>query len=231
MSALEWLAMARHGESVGNVARHEAEAAGLNRIDLPTRDPDVPLSEAGRRQAAALGRWLAQLPEGEHPTAVYCSPYIRAAETARVAVAGLPDTPLVYDERLRDRDAGTFYGLTARGIAALFPEEAARKKALGKFYYRPPGGESWTDVALRLRAVLADIEREQPGGRVLIVAHDALVVLTRYIVEGMSEEEILDAERTLVPNGSVTAWTRSGGRLRLVTANATGHLNETGLSA
>ena len=36
-----------------------------------------------------------------------------------------------------------------------YPDEAKRRDLLGKFYYRPPGGESWADVALRIRSVLA----------------------------------------------------------------------------
>ena len=45
----------RHGESAGNAARDHAEASGLGVIELATRDPDLPLSNLGRRQADALG--------------------------------------------------------------------------------------------------------------------------------------------------------------------------------
>jgi broad specificity phosphatase PhoE len=217
--------MARHGESTGNVAWRAAEADGLDEIDIPLRDPDVPLSETGRQQAAALGRRLAALPDADRPTAVLSSPYVRAAETARIALAEIAGPSIRYDERLRDRETGALYPLTRRGIEARFPEEAARKRLLGKFYYRPPGGESWADVALRLRSVLSDVERDHPGGRVLVVAHDAVVVLTRYIVERLSEREVLDIERTLVANGSVTTWAREDDELRLVTFNATDHLH------
>ncbi|GLY77119.1 histidine phosphatase family protein [Actinoallomurus iriomotensis] len=228
---MEWLAMARHGESVGNVAWREAETQRLEEIDIGLRDPDVPLSETGRRQAEALGRRLAAMPPDERPTVVYSSPYVRAAETARIALAELGDLPIRYDERLRDRENGALYALTWRGITARFPEEAARKRLTGKFYYRPPGGESWADVALRLRSVLAEIQGEHPDGRVLVVAHDAVVVLTRYIVERLSEKELLEIERTLVPNASLTLWARKDGELRLVTSNSTEHLDAADLPA
>jgi broad specificity phosphatase PhoE len=217
--------MARHGESIGNAAWRAAETAELDEIDIDLRDPDVPLSETGRRQAKALGRRLAAMPPGERPTAVVSSPYVRAAETARIALAEIGDPPIRFDERLRDREAGVLYALTWRGIAARFPEEAARKRQTGKFYYRPPGGESWADVALRLRSALSDIERDHPDGRVLVVAHDAVVVLTRYIVERLTERQLLEIERTLVPNGSLTMWARQGADLRLVTSNSTDHLD------
>ncbi|MDN3351837.1 histidine phosphatase family protein [Actinomadura sp. DC4] len=225
MSELDWLAMARHGESVGNAAWRAAESAELDEIDVGLRDPDVPLSETGRRQAKALGRRLAAMPPDERPTAVVSSPYVRAAETARIALAEIGDPPIHFDERLRDRETGVLYALTWRGIAARFPEEAARKRLTGKFYYRPPGGESWADVALRLRSALSDIERDHPDGRVLVFAHDAVVVLTRYIVERLTEREVLEIERTLVPNGSLTVWAREDGDLRLVTFSSTDHLD------
>lgn len=231
MSGLEWLAMARHGESIGNVARRAAEAERREEIDVGMRDPDVPLSEAGRGQAEALGRRLAAMPAEERPTAVFSSPYVRAAETARIAVAGIGAPPVRYDERLRDRDNGVLDALTWHGVVTRFPDEAARKKLVGKFYYRPPGGESWADVALRLRSVLTDIDREHAGGRVLIIAHDAVVILTRYIVEGLDERQVLEIERTLVPNGSLTTWARQDGELRLVSSNSTGHLDGAGLPA
>lgn len=225
MSSLKWLAMARHGESIGNAAWRAAESADQDEIEIDLRDPDVPLSETGRRQAKALGRRLAAMPPGERPTAVISSPYVRAAETARIAVAEIGDPPIHYDERLRDREAGVLYALTWRGIAARFPEEAARKQQTGKFYYRPPGGESWADVALRLRGALSDIERDHPDGRVLVFAHDAVVVLARYIVERLTERELLEIERTLVANGSLTTWAREDDDLRLVTFNSTDHLD------
>jgi broad specificity phosphatase PhoE len=228
VSSLEWLAIARHGESIGNVAWRAAETNDLEEIDIGLRDPDVPLSETGRRQAVALGRRLAALPADERPTAVISSPYIRAAETARIALAEIAGPPVHYDERWRDREAGILYALTGRGIAARFPEEAARKRLTGKFYYRPPGGESWADVALRLRSALSDIERDHPGGRVLIVAHDAVVMLVRYIVEQLTEQQLLEIERTLVPNASLAIWSRLEGEMRLVTFNSTDHLDGAG---
>ena len=51
----------RHGESAGNVARDAAHAQGAALIDIQARDVDVPLSQLGEQQAAALGRWFASL--------------------------------------------------------------------------------------------------------------------------------------------------------------------------
>jgi broad specificity phosphatase PhoE len=148
-----WLV--RHAESEGNLADDEARAAHAERLELTHRDADVPLSPTGREQAAALGRAWSRVEADERPTRVLCSPYERAQQTARCAleVAGW-DLPVERDERLRERDLGLLDGFTSYGIEAKFPEEAERRAWLGKFYYRPPGGESWADVAGRVRAVL-----------------------------------------------------------------------------
>ncbi len=185
--------IARHGESSGNVARDRAEQQGAARLELTERDMDVPLSELGERQAGALGEWIAEMAEDDRPSAVLCSPYVRARQTAELLLdaAGLAGLPLVVDERLREREFGALDGLTSKGIAAQFPEEAERRRVLGKFYHRPPGGESWADVLQRLRTLLHEVRRDYDGQRVLIVAHQVVVLLIRYLLEHMDEQSIL----------------------------------------
>ena len=222
----ERLIVIRHGESAGNVARDKAEAEELERIDIATRDVDVPLSEAGEEQAAALGRWIAEQPADEQPTVLWVSPYLRAQQTAEIALktAGL-SIPAVIDERLREREFGVLDGLTRRGITAQFPEESERRSRLGKFYHRPPGGESWSDVLLRLRAAIDDIRRDCAGQRALLVAHQVVVLLVRYVLEQMTEEEILAIDRLGdVANCSVTAYHLENGQPTLVTYNGVDHL-------
>ncbi|MCQ1952430.1 histidine phosphatase family protein [Arthrobacter sp. zg-Y238] len=230
MGATE-LILVRHGESAGNVAATRAGREGAERIDLPWRDPDVPLSPDGEQQAAALGRWIAGLPAEELPDSVWCSPYLRARQTAELAgLAGLTGGMRV-DERLRDRELGILDLLTSAGVAARYPEEAERRSWLGKFAYRPPGGESWADVALRLRSVFRDLDDEEDGKRVAVVCHDAVILLIRYVLEQMSEQELLDtAAANSVRNGSVTRLVRPTGTgpWKLHTFNSVLHLQDSG---
>lgn len=223
--------MVRHGESTGNVAREAAEDAGLDVIDIAERDADVPLSPRGEEQAAAVGRWLAALPGGQRPDVVVYSPYQRTLSTAALAIGEIDYRPVeLVDERLRDRELGVLDLLTTRGVANRYPDELIRKQRLGKFYYRPPGGESWADVALRLRALLADLERRHPGARVLLFAHEMTAYLLRYLLEGIAEKELLViAHDTVVANGSVTSWAREDGGFRLQHEHATEHLREQGV--
>ena len=189
-----WLV--RHGESCGNVARDAAEAAGEPFIDIAERDMDVSLSPLGRRQAEALGRWLGEQRDANKPTVALASPYVRAVETAELALkAAGCDGEVVHDERLREREFGVLDRLTKAGIEQRFPAEFESRKRLGKFYHRPAGGESWCDVALRVRSVLDSIGREYPDERVLVVAHQVVILLFRYVLEHLTEHELLAIDR------------------------------------
>ncbi|MFD2092839.1 histidine phosphatase family protein [Blastococcus deserti] len=218
-----WLV--RHGESTGNLADAQAHRSGAGRLDLDVRDPDVPLSDTGRAQAEALGRWLASLPTGERPTAVLSSPFTRALTTAQLAARGI-GVRVRTDERLRERDFGAFDGMTGAGIREEFPDEARRRDLLGKFYYRPPGGESWADVALRIRSLLATEALRHDCDRLMVVAHQAVVMVFRYVLEELTEQELLAVDKEeQVANASVTRYERDGaGDLRLVAFNVVDHL-------
>ena len=192
-----WLV--RHGQSQGNVARDLADDAGHAVIALDTRDVDVPLSDLGHRQAEAAGRWFASLPEKERPEVLLSSPYVRARQTAEAICSagglcgGAKST--VLDERLREREFGIFDGLTTIGIREKYPEEAAHRAKMGKFYHRPPGGESWADVILRLRSAINSISLQYEGRRVLIVCHQVVVLCLRYILDELTEGQILAIDK------------------------------------
>lgn len=221
---LEWVAVLRHGQSTGNVAREEAESAEADVIDIAERDADVPLTDLGRKQAKAAGEFLSERP----PDLVVTSTYRRAWDTALLAV---PDgVPIVPDERLRDRELGVLDLLTSHGVEERWPDELRRKRRLGKFYYRPPGGESWADVVLRLRSLMRELSEDHGGKRVLLAAHEMTVFALRYLLEGLPEPDLLRAAHTTeVPNGSVTAWERDrDGGFTMVLAQEVGHLHATG---
>ena len=214
MQASPWpssLLLVRHGESAGNVARDRAEADGDVMIDIASRDMDVPLSDLGHRQAGALGRWIGRLGEDERPSVVYTSPYVRACETSRIALdaAGIDADSIhfVVDERLREREFGVLDRLTRLGIKERYPEQAEFRAHLGKFYHRPPGGESWADVLLRLRSLVDTLTRECCDERVLVVSHQVVVLMFRYVLEHLSEQEVLAISAdTELANCSVTSY-------------------------
>ena len=200
----------RHGQSAGNVARDAAHEAVADRIALSSRDADVPLSSLGREQAQALGLWFADRESDQRPEVLLCSPYLRALQTAegfREAGGASADTAICFDERLREKEFGVLDGLTTSGVANVFPDQAEFRRLLGKFYHRPPGGESWCDVILRLRSVLDTISLHYRGKRVMIFTHQVVVLCMRYILETMDEAQILAIDREAdVANCAITEY-------------------------
>lgn len=228
-----WLV--RHGESAGNVARDAAHAAGKARIDIAERNVDVPLSARGVEQSKALGKWLSKQPPDGRPEVILTSPYQRAVATAEILAGAERGIPIVIDERLREKEFGVLDRLTRQGIEQYYPEQAQIRRALGKFYHRPPGGESWCDVILRLRSALHTLSLHYCDRRVLVVGHQVVVLCFRYLLENLDEAQVLaiDAQGD-VANCAVTHYARSprgdSAALRLVKYNWIVPLEQEGAS-
>ncbi|MFC0554322.1 histidine phosphatase family protein [Planotetraspora thailandica] len=218
----------RHGQSTANAAWDVAVAGGA--VAMPRDDMQITLTDLGRRQATAVGRWLSALDDGEVPDMVWCSPYLRAEQTWALArrelvAAGRAVPCERVDHRLRDRHRGVLSHLAPATIMERHPEEAAREEREGMLRYRPPDGESFLDVAARLRSAWEDIRLDTAHQRVMVVAHDAVVLFLRQIIEGLPDERILEiAAAGLAGNGSVTTWERDGGDFRLASYDFRGHL-------
>ena len=197
----------RHGQSTANLVRQKAEAEKLLTIDFPEREMDVSLSLKGVEQAISVGRWFKFQPQ--KPTLIFTSPYLRTLETSRLIAenANLKNLEIIQDERLRERELGMFDGLTKLGAMQKFPEECEKREFLGKFYYRPHGGENWADVALRLRNFWRDLCLNYADEKILIVTHEVVIRVFRYVIEKMTEAEIMAIDQASdIGNGAVSAY-------------------------
>ena len=119
-------ALHRATRRIGRERRARGRAqCGRGLIDIDIRDVDVPLSELGKRQAIALGRWFAALPDDQRPNVVLTSPYLRARHTAGMIIktAGMAEDAysLIVDERLREKEFGILDRLTPVGIERAYP--------------------------------------------------------------------------------------------------------------
>jgi len=137
--------LARHGETDWNIGR---------RVQGHT---DIPLNAAGVDQARALAEQLA----GEPLTAVFSSDLSRALDTA-TEVANAHGLVVVVDPRLREKNFGTWEGLTDVEIAERFPD--AQRGQWGD-------AETTEEVAARVLSVLDGIRELHPDGTVLVVSH------------------------------------------------------------
>lgn len=78
---------------------------------------------------------------------------------------------------------------------------------MGKFYHRPPGGESSVGAIFRLRSLMDTALLHYGGRRVMTVAYQAVVLCLRYVIEGLSEDEALQIYRSGdVANCSITEY-------------------------
>ena len=147
---------------------------------------DVPLSDDGRAQAAALADRLASVPLA----AVVASPLGRARTTAGI-VAAPHGLEVATDAALREIDHGHWEGLTRGEVEARFADEAAAWDR-DPFTYAPPGGESGLAVTARaLPAILALAER-YAGQTVLVVSHKATIRLALALMLGFDPRRYRD---------------------------------------
>lgn len=214
----------RHGQSEANLAYQQSIGVPLV---YERGDDEVTITPLGERQAASLGVWLGGLPEDEAPEVVWCSPYRRAQDTWTAALAawGRPPLPVHTDERLRDREWGALSKYNDEAIQEHHPEEWARQLSEGTYFYKPPGGESFLDVAIRLRTFLPDLHTAAHGQRVLIVAHDSVVLLLRHVIAGTPDAHLADIDaHTPIHNASISTWHPVNGHLTLHSFNKTTHL-------
>jgi broad specificity phosphatase PhoE len=137
--------LVRHGETDWNVER---------RVQGHT---DRPLNDTGRAQAVALADTL----EGKQIDAIYSSDLLRAYETARI-VAERRSLGVTIVPELRERDFGTWEGLTDEEILERFPH--ARTGAWGD-------AETKEQMTERVHAALEQIATEHPDGNVLVITH------------------------------------------------------------
>lgn len=142
-----------------------------NEAGLASGHFDVALSALGRRQAAELGETLA----GRSFDAVYSSDLQRAGETARIAFGGRA-VPLLEDVRLRECDYGELTRAPHGEVAAERPNCIDRPF---------PGGESYNDVAGRMRAFLDQLAAERAGQSVVVVGHRATHDCLVHLATGM----------------------------------------------
>ena len=142
----------RHGQTVLSV---EKRFSGTG---------DQPLTEVGRAQAAAAAARLA----GSGATAVVASPVRRARETAELVAAAL-GVEAAFEVGLRETDFGDWEGHTFGEVGQGWPQEMAAW--LADPDVAPPGGESFTATATRVREARDRVLASYAGQTVVLVSH------------------------------------------------------------
>lgn len=196
------LLLARHGQSVSNAVRC---FQGTH---------DVPLSELGQRQAAALAGAVA----GRRVAAVYTSPMVRARGTAERVVERL-GVPLAVEEDLRELSLGDWEGCTVDEVCAR-PGNPYAQWVRDPVAAPPPGAEPLEAVQARVLGALARIAAAHPNGDdVLVVAHGGVISVYLAHCLGLPLSAIW---RLVLGNASLTEVAPP----RVLLVNDTRHLRE-----
>lgn len=168
--------IARHGETVFN-------AAGRMQGDAM----DTPLTRAGFAQADAMGEGLAGfLGHGPLPAHLWASPYGRALQTLAIVCehVGVDWHQARRDARLAEINVGDWGG---RSYAEIIAEQGEIvDRSCGLFSVRPPAGEWYDEIAVRLSAWLEEHGGEE--GDKLIIMHGMSSRVLRGLMTGMDVE-------------------------------------------
>ncbi len=206
------LLLIRHGETAWNRERRMQGHI------------DIPLSEAGLRQAQALGRALAS----ERPLAIYSSDLGRARATAQPA-ADAHNLPVILRASLRERCYGAFEGLLYDEISQRYPQAFAAWRAR-ELHARFPSGErdAETQQEFHDRAVAAvtDIVSTHPAGKLVVVTHGGVLDCLYREASGMR----IEAERNFgIVNAAINRLQWDGHRFHIVQWSDASHLEAAGL--
>ena len=203
------LIIVRHGESLFNREKDERREGRRKQYSERLRSMrpfDFPLTRQGTTQARQAGLWISQ-----HigiPNIVYTSPFLRTRETSQELHRAFPHVPLVEDERVREKEFGMMELISQDEFSSRFPQEFTRRQHEGKYYYRPPGGESIPDVNLRVHNFLSMLIREHAGETVVVVTHYMVILSFRKLLERWSEQEFLATDKaSFISNASATLYT------------------------
>jgi probable phosphoglycerate mutase len=177
----------------------------------------VPLSHKGQLQAVATAARLTTLVTDT--AAVVTSPLSRCVATAE-AIAGDINVPVRVVPDLIECDFGGWEGLTFAEVQQRWPDELDRW--LASPAVAPPGGESFQDVATRVRAVVNDLLARYPSQTVVAVSHVTPIKLI--LRDALAGGDSFLHRLFLDPAGIsiVDAWPDGGVAVRVV--NETAHL-------
>jgi broad specificity phosphatase PhoE len=178
----------RHGETDFNVV-HRLQGRFETSINRSGRDQ-------ARHCAGLLIDLFAREGREAADFAYACSPLKRARETMEIlrTTLGLDPAGYAVDERLAEISYGEWEGSTLPEISARDPQLLARREQ-DKWGFRPPGGESYRDVAERVASWYAAVSRDT-----VIAAHGGIARALMANFGVLPEEEATFAE---VSHGAV----------------------------
>ncbi len=152
---------------------------------------DLPLAPLGEKMAKAWGRKLLPLKWDR----IISSDLKRARQTANLINISLK-IPINYDKKLREADWGDWTGKTIKEIRKNNKRLLKNMEKMG-WDFRPPGGESRTEVWERANRALTDAALKYPQKKILIVTHNGVI---KCLIYRILNRKFLPSEPFLIKN-------------------------------
>ncbi len=164
----------RHGEATSNID-------GICGPPRDTKKYTSRLTKKGIRQVEQLAASL----KNKKIDLIVSSPLHRTKQTASI-LGKATGAKVICREGLRDIDPGIFQGKSIETSNAYFKDE------LEKFVKPSPEGESRNDAKRRMWNVFLSLNREYQNKRIIIVGHGDPLWMLKGVLEGLSNEKMLD---------------------------------------
>jgi probable phosphoglycerate mutase len=166
--------LVRHGETEANRLRRFAET------------DDIPLSEAGRRQAEEVAR---RLLEDFRPSRLLSSKFLRARQTSEI-IAQTLNLNVEILEGIHERNFGCLRGHSYERLGEMMLGDAEYDPARS-WMWAPAGGESLAQVQRRAVEVLESLRAMHVDEDVVVVCHGAVIqAISAYISGEWTEASV-----------------------------------------
>lgn len=196
---LAYLVFIRHGQAENNTKRVLAGRTG-----------GIPLTDAGKSQAAQAAELLAQL----GASAIYSSPVMRARDTAEI-LADRASLNVTVDDRLTELDMGCFTGMKYDDVFS------AHGNVFLRFYQGDDdisrhGVEAFARVRSRVADMARHASREHPGQNVALVTHMDPIKAALSLAAGPSAQALFEL---VIANASINVFGYADSKLSLHAIN------------
>lgn len=198
----------RHGATANNLAQPPV---------LQGRNQNPGLSDEGQRQAEAAAGALAD----RNISAVYCSPMVRAVETADYLARDRSFTPQRVDA-LIEVNVGRWEGRDWNEIATSEPD-AYRRFMQDPAAHGYSGGESLAEVAQRVLPAMSSLLDSHRGEAIIVVAHN---VVNRVFLAELMHLPTSQARSIAQANCGINVIRRRDNSDSVVTLNSVMHLGK-----
>ena len=183
----------RHGQTDWNA---EARFQGTR---------DIPLNDKGRGQARHNGATLKGLVDPAKVNFI-ASPLMRTRETMEIIRTEMGLDPQAYqtDDRLKELSFGDWEGRTVTELEETQADLWAARQT-DKWFFRPPQGESYQDLADRLRSWVNEID-----GPLVVVSHGGVNRGLRFLLSDHDNETLANAlipqDKVMIIKDGVVSW-------------------------